>query len=241
MKVLILGASGATGILVVRQILKQNILARIVVRDINKIPGDIRYNNMLEIVEGSITTFGDAENIKLVCDCDAVVCCLGHNITVKGIYGKPRMLVTESVRNICEALNTSNKSKIKLILMNTTGNRNRKIRENYSIMDRGVIFLLRFLLPPQKDNEDAAAYLADNFNESNSKIEWVAVRPDGLVNEETESEYEVFESPVRSPVFNAGKTSRINVSHFMKELLTNEKLWKKWKYKMPVVYNKIND
>lgn len=52
------------------------------------------------------------------------------------------------------------------------------------------------------------------------------------------SAYEIIESPKRSPVFDAGKTSRINVAHFIIELLLNEDWWDLWKFKMPVIYNK---
>ncbi|KAF0138993.1 MAG: hypothetical protein FD122_3566 [Stygiobacter sp.] len=99
---------------------------------------------------------------------------------------------------------------------------------------------LRYLLPPQKDNEEAAKYLSNTLGEDNSKIEWAAVRPDTLINKEKESEYEIFKSPKQSPVFDAGKTSRINVAHFMTELLCKEEMWEKWKYKMPVIYNTRN-
>jgi hypothetical protein len=129
------------------------------------------------------------------------------------------------------------KRKVKLILMNTTGNRNRKINEQYSFGDRVVLSILRYLLPPQKDNENAASYLIDFIGESNHVIEWIAVRPDTLINEEKGSKYEILESPKQSPVFNPGKTSRINVSHFMTELLKNEELWEKWKFRIPVIYN----
>ena len=81
-------------------------------------------------------------------------------------------------------------------------------------------------------------YLHEEIGKDNEKIEWIAVRPDKLVNEDNQSTYEVYESPVRSPVFNAGTTSRINVSHFMADLLINERLWREWQFKMPVVYNK---
>jgi hypothetical protein len=101
-----------------------------------------------------------------------------------------------------------------------------------------VLSLLNILLPPQKDNVQAARYLSHNIGENNSKIEWIAVRPDTLINEEKVSEYEIVESPKRSPVFDTGKTSRINVSHFMIEFLFNNELWNMWKFKMPVIYNK---
>ncbi len=123
--------------------------------------------------------------------------------------------------------------------MNTTANMNRKLQENYSSKDRFVLSLLQLLLPPHKDNVEAASYLSNVIGENNSTIEWVAVRPDTLINEEKVSEYEIVESIKRSPVFDAGKTSRINVAHFMVELLLNEKLWNTWKFRMPVIY-KIN-
>ena len=64
------------------------------------------------------------------------------------------------------------------------------------------------------------------------------VRPDKLVNEDQVSEYEVHPSPIRSAIFDAGETSRINVGHLMAELITNDETWKDWKGQMPVIYNK---
>jgi hypothetical protein len=66
----------------------------------------------------------------------------------------------------------------------------------------------------------------------------VVVRPDNLINEDIVTEYEVYPSPTRSAIFDAGKTSRINVGHFMAELITNNDLWNRWKGQMPVIYNK---
>ena len=238
MKVLVLGASGATGSLVVQQLLNRNIGVRIVVRDIKKVPGDYLSNEHLEYVVGSISEFEPGKYSDLIKDCDAVVSCLGHNISFRGLYGKPRMLVSDTVKKVCNAITESKNERVKLILMNTTGNMNRKISEKYSEADKIVISMLNILLPPQKDNVEAAKYLSNHLGETNSKIEWVAVRPDTLINEESESKYEILESIERSPIFDAGKTSRINVGCFMVELLLDENLWKKWKFKMPVIYNR---
>lgn len=237
MKVLVLGATGATGRLAVRQLINKNIKSKIVVRSLDKVPPPIRNNNLVECIVGNITEFDRGKNINLVDDCDAVISCLGHNITLKGMFGKPRMLVTTAIKNICEALTECKKDKVKIILMNTTANRNRRKKENYSSKDKAVLSILSLLLPPQKDNEKAAGYLAEIIGESNPLIEWTAVRPDTLIDEENVSNYQILESIKQSPVFNPGKTSRINVSHFMTELLTDEALWNKWKYKMPVIYN----
>ena len=238
MNVLVVGASGATGRLVVQQLLNRNIGVKIVVRDIKKVPEVYLNNEFLEYIVGNISEFELSKYSDLINDCDAVVSCLGHNISFRGLFGKPRMLVSDSIKKICIAITGSKNETVKLILMNTTGNMNRKISENYSSADRIVLSILNVLLPPQKDNVEAAKYLSDNFGETNSKIEWIAVRPDTLINKDSESEYNIFESIKRSPVFDAGKTSRINVSRFMIELLSDENLWNKWKFKMPVIYNR---
>lgn len=238
MKVLVLGASGAIGNLALRQLINKNVNVKVVVRSGNNKLNDLMENDLIEVVVGNISEFDLIKNADLINDCDAVISCLGHNISFKGLFGKPRMLVSNSIKNICNAIERSKKDKVKLVLMNTTGNMNKKIKENYSFGDRIVLSILNVLLPPQKDNVEAAGYLSNNIEENNSKIEWIAVRPDTLINEEKVSEYEIVESIKRSPVFDAGKTSRINVAHFMVELLLNEKLWNTWEFRMPVIYNK---
>ncbi|MCX6151424.1 MAG: SDR family oxidoreductase [Ignavibacteriales bacterium] len=240
MKVLVLGATGATGRLVVQQLLNRNVETKIVVRDINKASTNYLNNKLLKCVVGSVYEFKRGKYLDLINDCDAVISCLGHNISFRGIFGKPRMLVTNCIRNICEAIEASKENKVKVILMNTTANRNRKLNEKYSLKDRIVLSFLSFALPPQKDNVEVAKYLSNTIGENNSKLEWTAVRPDTLIDEEKESDYKIFESPKQSPVFDAGKTSRINVSCFMAELLLNDELWNKWKFKMPVIYNYEN-
>jgi len=240
MKVLVIGATGATGRLVVKHLLDININVKAVARNKSLVLNEFKNNDHLEIIIGNISEFNLNQNIEFISDCDAVVCCLGHNISLKGIIGKPRMLVRDSIKNVCNAIERSKKDKVKLILMNTTANMNRKLKESYSYKDKIVLSLLTFFLPPHKDNVEAASYLSNVIGEYNSKIEWIAVRPDTLINEEKVSEYEIMESPKRSPVFDAGKTSRINVAHFMIELLLNAELWNRWKFKMPVIYNKLN-
>lgn len=240
MKVLVIGATGTTGRLVVKHLLDININVKAVARNKSLVLNEFKNNDHLEIIIGNISEFNLNQNIELISDCDAVVCCLGHNISLKGIIGKPRMLVRDSIKNVCNAIERSKKDKVKLILMNTTANMNRKLKESYSYKDKIVLSLLTFFLPPHKDNVKAASYLSNVIGEYNSKIEWIAVRPDTLINEEKVSEYEIMESPKRSPVFDAGKTSRINVAHFIVELLHHNELWNLWKFKMPVIYNKLN-
>jgi nucleoside-diphosphate-sugar epimerase len=59
-----------------------------------------------------------------------------------------------------------------------------------------------------------------------------------LSDEDQVTEYEVHPSSTRSAIFNAGATSRLNVAHFMADLITDSDTWNRWKGKMPVIYNK---
>ena len=124
--------------------------------------------------------------------------------------------------------------------MNTTGNTNRDINEPISFGQKCVIGLLRLLLPPHVDNENAADYLRTQIGQNNKFIEWAAVRPDNLINEDHVTDYEIHPSPIRSAIFDAGKTSRINVGNFMANLISNTVLWNMWKGQMPVIYNKAS-
>jgi nucleoside-diphosphate-sugar epimerase len=236
MKTLVFGASGATGKLVVSQLLERNLSAKIVVRESAIIPLTIAENKNIEIVKGDIDDLNADQIQKLMLDCDSIVCCLGHNISFKGMFGQPYNLVVNAVKKITAATISSDTAK-KFILMSTTAYTNRKQGERNSFGEKVIFSLLKIVLPPHRDNIRAGDHLVYGLGASNI-IEWVAVRPDSLFNEKNLSEYEICESKTRSPIFNSGKTSRINVSHFMVELLANDILWRKWKFKTPVIYNK---
>lgn len=235
---LVVGASGATGRLHVEQLLSLGQRVKIIVRSSANIPDIWNSNDRLTLIKRNISEISVEEMCEYVKDCTAVASCLGHNLTWKGIFGKPRKLVTDTVRVICEAIiKNSPESKIKFVLMNTTGNSNRDIHEPVSSAQKIVIGLLRVLLPPHADNEKASDYLRINVGQNNSYIEWAAVRPDNLIDEEEVTEYSLHQSPARSAIFDPGKTSRINTAHFMTQLMLDDKLWTKWKGQMPVIYN----
>ncbi len=237
MKVLLLGASGATGKLVGLQLLKKGINLRIVIRKNSVLPQELLNALLVEIIRGNITDFNPAEMASLIADCDAVISCLGHNITFKGIFGKPHFLVTNTLRDVSKVIIERANKKFKIILMSTTAFTNPWLGEKNTFGERVIFSILKVFLPPHKDNIEAANYLITEIGTSNDRIEWVAVRPDSLVNEDKESNYTVVSSPTRSPIFNAGRTSRINVSQFMSQLLTTDELWQEWKFKTPVIYN----
>ena len=116
-------------------------------------------------------------------DCGNVVSCLGHTMSFKGIFGEPRALVLEAVKRLSNAIKVSRSSvKIKFLLMNTVGVRNPD--EKITKGERFVLYLLRNLIPPHYDNESSAAFLRDEIGTENEFIEWVVIRPDGLINAE---------------------------------------------------------
>ena len=238
MSVLVVGASGATGRLLVENLLNRGVAVKAVVRSADRLPESVRSNPLLTVVEGSVLDFNDTQLADLVNGCSAIASCLGHNLTFRGMYGAPRKLVTDSVQRLCEAVKASQpKQTVRFVLMNTSGNRNRDLNEPISFGERLVVGLIRALVPPHPDNEQAADYLRTQIGANDQAVEWVAVRPDSLINEDAVSEYEIHPSPTRSAIFDPGKTSRINVADFMARLATDEPLWQQWKGQMPVIYN----
>ena len=239
MTTLVAGASGATGQLLVEQLLKQGQSVKIIVRSMDSISDAIQGHENVSVILASILDLSDAEMAQHVKDCDAVVSCLGHNMSFKGVFGFPRRLVTDATRRLCKAIKTNNpETAVKFVLMNSSGNSNRDLSEKISFNEKCVIGLLRLLLPPHTDNEMAADFLRTEIGQKDHMIEWSAVRPDGLINETDVTEYVIYPSPIRSAIFDAGTVSRINVANFMSELITNNNIWRQWKGQMPVIYSR---
>jgi len=238
MTILVVGASGATGIRLVEELLNRGNDVRIIVRSPDRLPDSIKNSKRLSVISASVLDLSDKELGQYVAGCVAVASCLGHNMTFKGIFGKPRRLVTEATQRLCDAIRANKSDSVtKYVLMNTVANRNRDLNEPITFVQRAVIALLRVFLPPHPDNEKAADYLRTVIGHKDRSIEWTAVRPSGLVDEEIPSEIEVYPSPMRS-ILKDGIISRINVGHFMADLITDDDLWKQWKGQMPVIYNK---
>lgn len=239
MTILVVGATGETGQLVVKQLLDCGEIVRVIVRFPDKLSETIlSHPNLSVITVSNVLHINKHVMREYVKDCDAVVSCLGHNLTLRGIFGPPFKLVTDVTKLICHAINENKPQRtMKFILMNTAGNSNENHRETVPFPEKCVLRIIRLLVPPHRDNEKAADYLRIEIGQDNQEIEWTAVRPDSLLNLDEVTKYSIFPSPIRSAIFNPGKTSRINVAHFMSELIINEELWQKWKGQMPVIYN----
>jgi nucleoside-diphosphate-sugar epimerase len=241
MEILVAGATGATGRLLVQQLLDRGHGVRAVIRSPEKLPDASRNHPLLTLIQASILDISDEEMARQLEGCAAVASCLGHNLSWKGVFGHPRRLVTEATRRLCSAIRSNDRQgPVRFVLMNTAGNSNRDLNERLSFAHRCVIGLLRLLLPPHADNENAADYLRTDIGQSDESVQWVAVRPDNLIDEDQVTEYDVYPTPTRSAIFNAGSTSRINVAHFMADLVTDNGLWHRWRGQMPVIYNKAS-
>jgi hypothetical protein len=103
------------------------------------------------------------------------------------------------------------------------------------MFELGFMWMLRGVIPPAEDNQQAANFLHDGIGRDNPFVQWVAVRPDTLLEGDV-SEYALHEGLVSS-LFAPDSTRMANVAHFMCELATNPKTWDDWKGKLPVIIN----
>lgn len=248
MKALVVGATGATGRLLVAQLLERGVSVTAIVRSPANLLAESRRDPKLRVIEGCLLDLDPGELARHVQDCDAVASCLGHPMSLRGIFGPPRMLVTEATRRLCDAIRFHRPPRpVRFVLMNTAGNSNRDVPERVSYGQRIVIGLLRAFIPPHLDNERAADYLRLHASDgigthvgdgAGPAIEWAAVRPVNLIDREILADYDVHASPIFSAIFEPRVTSRIQVAHFMAELMVNDEIWCAWRGKMPVIYDR---
>lgn len=235
--VLIVGATGRTGQHVLRQLLDRGARVRAIVRSAGKLPADVVAHPLLTLVEASLLSLPEQELRRQLAGCDAVVSCLGHVLSLRGVFGPPRDLVTQAVALLCRSLEAlAPAAPVKLIVMSSVSvHRRRGLDTRRGSLERAFLWLLRGLLPPAQDNQSAADFLLDGIPSDNPSVQWVVVRPDSLIEGEV-SRYELHEglvSSLRSP----GSTSRANVAHFMCELVTNPEVWSRWRGALPVIIN----
>ena len=134
-----------------------------------------------------------------------------------------RRLVTDAVRRVGAAIEANQPERpVRFVLMSSAGVRNHDLDERGGVAERAVLALLRTLVPPHADNEQAAEYLRTVVGQQSPQIEWCAVRPDSLVDADEVSPCTLHPSPTRSALFNPGRTSRINVAHVMTQLVTDD-------------------
>jgi NAD(P)H-binding len=268
---LVVGATGATGRHVVRQLLEQQqqaprrgiagvAMVICLVRSRTDLLQALEVTTCpagLLIYEGTVLELSDEKLQPLIENVDAIVSCLGHNLSIAGIWGSPRRLVTDSIQRLVQACQQrrdkekelgKKKTPIKLLLMSSDGVYIPNIdNPRTSWSGKFAFCLLRCLLPPHADNEAAASYLLSlpkpEDNDENLLIRWVMVRPTELLHEETASAFQLFDQPPPGGVLfgNTNFVSRINVATFMVQLLTDENLFQHYQFTCPVIHNKKDE
>jgi len=244
--VLVVGATGATGKHVVQFLLDQDhYLVKVVARSKDRMlsllsseqpSAAARDHPKLEITEASIMDMTQDELDELVQNCDAVVCCLGHNLTLRGIWGfQHRRLVANSCQRLIQAIKANSQEKsCKFILMGSDGVGHPN-DDQRALGERVVLFLLRWLIPPHADNEASAAYLLNYYKDERTP-EWCVVRPTDLQDGEP-TEFDIYPK-AQGSLFGGGIATRSNVAKFMVQLISDDDTWSKYKYQMPVIHDR---
>ncbi len=130
---LVVGASGATGRLQLEQLLERGQHVRIIVRSKEALPEKITSHDNLSVIQASVLDLTDDEMVRHVSGCNAVASCLGHTLSLRGMFWPPRRLVTDVTRRLCSAVKANQPADhVKFVLMNTTGNSNRDLDEQIS-------------------------------------------------------------------------------------------------------------
>ena len=235
--VLLVGGTGRTGRRVLEQLLGRGIDVRAIVRSAERLRAVVAERPDLSVVEADLLALSDEELLLHVRGCDAVVSCLGHTISLRGIYGPPRDLVTHATTRLCRAIQAAQPARpVKLILMSSVSvNRPGGQDTRRGRLERAVLWTLRGLVPPSRDNQHAADFLHDVIDAADAYAQWVAVRPDTL-KEGDVTEYALHEGLVDG-LFRPGETNMANVAHFMCELVTDPEVWAAWRGKLPVIVN----
>ena len=235
--VLLVGGTGRTGRRVLQQLLGRGVSVRAIVRSGGKLLPDVAGNPNLTVIEASLLSLRDEELLQHLRGCDAVISCLGHVISLKGIFGSPRDLVTRATTRLCSAVEALQPpAPVKFILMSSVSvHRPGGLDTRRGSFERAFLWMLCGVLPPAKDNQRAADFLLEKIGPNNAYVQWAVVRPDSLLEGDV-SEYTSHEGLVNS-LFAPGSTNMANVAHFMCELVTNPKTWADWKAKLPVIIN----
>ncbi len=234
-RVLLLGGTGRTGSLVLTQLLERGVAVRAIVRSADRLPAGAAGNPRLEVVEADLLALPIGQLAGHLDGCDTVISCLGHTISARGIFGSPRLLVEGAVRRVHEAVGVRpSADPVRLVLMSSVSvNLPERADSRRGAGERAYLGGLRVVLPPARDNQRAADFLAREVGRDDPRLQWVAVRPDTLVEGDV-GEYALHETLVAS-IFRPERTRIAQVAHLMCELVTDDATWQRWRGRMPVI------
>jgi uncharacterized protein YbjT (DUF2867 family) len=235
--ILVVGGTGRTGRHVVHQLLERGLGVRAIVRPGSSVAPEDARNPNLAVVEADLLSLSDEELQRHVRDCEAVISCLGHVISFKGVFGPPRDLVTRATSRLCRAIEALRPATpVKFILMSSVSvDRAGGLDSHRSLAEKALLYTICALLPPAGDNQRAANVLQNRIGAGSPYVQWAVIRPDSLLPGEV-TPYALHEGIVDS-LFKPGRTNMANIAHFMCELVTNPGAWAKWSGRLPVIVN----
>ena len=193
MKIVVFGASGKTGILLVYQALNQGHAVTAFARQPSKVT--IQHKN-LRTVQGDI---GDFEKVRSAIEGqNAVLCALGVS------KNKPNTILSDGTRNILKAMESTGVKRF--ICMSSAG-----ILGNDSGFWFGKIFMPLFLRHIFEDKKRQARVIEE------SVADWVIIRPTGLTDAPKTNTYKI-----TLGIPTSRSIPRADVADFMLKLLTNK-------------------
>ena len=233
--ILVLGGTGRTGRRVVTQLLSRGAHVRAIVRSASRLPAEAAGHQGLHVTEAELLAMSDEELQRQLAGCEAVICCLGHTVSLQGVYGAPHDLVAQAVLRIARAARALQVSPpLRLVLMSSVSvNDPAGLNSRRGAIERAVLWVMRAVLPPARDNQLAADFLCLTIGPAHPHLEWVIVRPDTLIEGEI-SQYAVHPGLVAS-LFHPDNSTMSNVAHFLCELACEARAWEEWKGQLPVV------
>lgn len=238
-RVLLLGGTGRTGRLVLEQLLDRGAAVTAIVRSAARLPQLPTPDTAdLTVVEADLLNLDEPELDRHVDGCSAVISCLGHRVSLRGVYGPPWDLVTQATTQVCRSVQALRPSQpVEFVLMSSVSvNHPAGLDRRRGGLEKAALWGIRRAIPPAKDNQRAADFLHETIGTDNRSLEWVVVRPDSL-EEGDVSEYAVHETLVHS-LFAPGSTRMANVAHFMCELATRPAVWERWRGAMPAIVDR---
>ena len=233
--VLLLGATGRTGRRVLAELLARDVATRVIVRSADRLPEDLADHPRLTVVEADLLDLPHDELVRLLAPCHAVISCLGHTLSLRGVFGPPRDLVERAVANVLVAARAHRRPEpLRLILMSSVSvHRPGRADPRCGPIERLVLAALRAMVPPARDNQRAADLLARTVAADGAVVDGVVVRPDTL-EEGGATRYEVHEALVAS-LFRPRTTRIANVADVLADLACDDAAWTRWRGTMPVV------
>lgn len=233
--VFLAGGTGRTGRRVLEALLARGAAVRAVVRSAARLPAEALRHPALSVIEADLLALPDEDLARHVSGCDAVVSCLGHTISLAGVFGPPHDLVTRAVTKLCRAAEASRPtSPVRLVLMSSVSvDHPGGLDPRRPGAERALLRLLLALVPPTRDNQRAADFLHDAIGPAHPCVQWVVVRPDTLL--EGEAGGYALDAALRVSLFRPASTRMASLAHFMCELVSQPDAWEAWRGRLPVV------